>query len=49
MSHHSGTSIAKAHEKMKHLGMLEVIRHPDHYKAVIAVVGVMIAQQLTGM
>jgi hypothetical protein len=34
---------------MKHLGMLEVIRHPDHYKAVIAVVGVMIAQQLTGM
>jgi hypothetical protein len=49
MSQHSGASNIKAHEKMKHLGMLDVIRHPDHYKAVIAVVGVMIAQQLTGM
>jgi hypothetical protein len=33
---------------MKHLGMLDVIRHPEHNKAVLAVVGVMIAQQLTG-
>ncbi|KAF2424249.1 putative MFS glucose transporter [Tothia fuscella] len=48
MSLHSGNSTG-SHEKMKHLGMFEVIRHPEHNKAVLAVVMVMIAQQFTGI
>jgi hypothetical protein len=28
---------------------MQVIRHPDHYKAVIAVIMIMLAQQLSGM
>ncbi|MCJ1413522.1 hypothetical protein MMC19_007628 [Ptychographa xylographoides] len=31
------------------IGILKVIVHPDHYKAIIAVVGVMLAQQLCGI
>jgi len=46
MSHHSGSS---GSAKKATMGMLEVIRHPDNNKAVIAVVMVMIAQQLTGI
>jgi hypothetical protein len=28
---------------------MQVLRHPDHYKAVIAVIMIMLAQQLSGM
>lgn len=35
--------------KKEHMGMLEVVIHPDNRKAVIAVVMVMVAQQLTGI
>ncbi|MCJ1308808.1 hypothetical protein MMC25_002463 [Agyrium rufum] len=31
------------------IGILEVIRHPDHYRAIIAVIAVMLAQQLCGI
>jgi hypothetical protein len=27
---------------------MQVVRHPDHYKAVIAVIMIMLAQQLSG-
>ena len=48
VSHHSGTPSGNSFGKTKHLGMLDVVRHPEHNKAVLAVVMVMIAQQLTG-
>ncbi|MCJ1379836.1 hypothetical protein MMC17_002939 [Xylographa soralifera] len=31
------------------IGILKVIVHPDHYRAIIAVIGVMLAQQLCGI
>ena len=31
------------------IGFFQVIRHPDHQKAIIAVIGVMLAQQLCGI
>lgn len=31
------------------IGILKVIVHPEHYKAIIAVIGVMLAQQLCGI
>jgi len=38
-----------AKPKKEHLNMIQVIQHPDHYKAVICVIMIMIAQQFTGM
>ena len=31
------------------IGIFDVVRHPDHYEAIIAVIGVMLAQQLCGI
>lgn len=31
------------------LSIMQVMRHPDHYKAIIAVIMIMLAQQLSGM
>ena len=35
-------------EKKAIVGMLQAVRHPEHSKAVLAVIMIMIAQQLTG-
>jgi len=49
MSHHSGSTAIDPFAKKEAMGMIEVIFHPHNNKAVIAVVMVMIAQQLTGI
>lgn len=50
MSHHSETSTSKRKRAKKEvLGILQVIRHPEYNKAVIAVMMVMLAQQLCGI
>lgn len=36
-------------DRLENLSMYQVLRHPDHHKAVIAVIMIMIAQQLTGI
>ena len=48
-SHHSAASTTKRNMAKKEiLGILQVIRHPEYNKAVIAVMMVMLAQQLCG-
>jgi Na+/melibiose symporter-like transporter len=42
-------SLKPRKEKKALVGMLEAVRHPDHRKAVFAVIMIMIAQQLTGI
>ncbi|KAF2817137.1 uncharacterized protein BDZ99DRAFT_404568 [Mytilinidion resinicola] len=50
MSHHSDASISKRDLANKEvLGLLQVVRHPQYHKAAIAVMMVMLAQQLCGI
>jgi hypothetical protein len=50
MSHHSDASNSKKNiAKDDALTILQVLRHPEYNKAAIAVVAVMVAQQLSGM
>ena len=44
-----GSTPATRNPSKPHIGILAVARHPDHYKAIIAVVAVMLAQQLCGI
>ena len=39
----------KRRSEKESIGIFQVITHPDYYKAIIAVVGVMLAQQLCGI
>lgn len=48
MPEHSGTASKRKEASKEVIGILGVLRHPDHHKAIIAVVMVMLAQQLTG-
>lgn len=49
MSHHSGSSNKGNIAKGEVLSIFEVLRKPDYNRAIIAVVAVMLAQQLCGM
>ena len=49
MSHHSGSSNKGNMAKKEVLSIFEVLWKPDYNRAIIAVVAVMLAQQLCGM
>ena len=46
---HSTLSSSNEDPKKAAVGMFNILWHPDYHKAVIAVVAVMLAQQLCGM
>ncbi|KAJ9638968.1 Bifunctional purine biosynthesis protein PurH [Coniosporium tulheliwenetii] len=49
MSHHSGSSSKSKMARQDIQGIWQVLRHPETYKAVVAVIMVMLAQQLCGI
>ena len=45
----AGSNISSSESASHSLGILEALRHPDHYRAIVAVISVMLAQQLCGI
>ena len=45
----SGNKTRRIAEKTPSIGVVQILRHPLHRPAVLAVIGVMLAQQLCGM